>query len=381
MGADILATSFLGYAETDNIVDDSIAIIESARAAAIQAVNTSLVQRNWLLGMRIANEKLKNRNRDEVYGRRVIDGLAAELSKRYGRGYTRSSLYQYVKFYRMFPKIVQTPSGQSLPLLSWSHYAELLRVEDADARAWYEREAIEQTWSVRTLSRNISSQWYHRLLSNQSSLANIPNVGMSPAEAQTERLAYIKNPVISEFLGLSSNPSLHETELEGAIIANLQQFLLEMGKGYAFVARQQHIKTDSSDYFIDLVFYNYLLKCFVLVDLKVGKISHQDVGQMDMYVKMYDEIKRGDGDGPTLGIVLCSETDEDVARYSVLNGNEQLFAAKYKLYLPTEEQLRAEIEEQKRIFQAQQRARTGLTDGTESKTLLHAEQESTLKDK
>lgn len=175
------------------------------------------------------------------------------------------------------------------------------------------------------------------------------------ADFQNDKLEFIKNPVVAEFLGLAQNTDYAETDLETSIISNIQKFLMEMGKGYAFVARQQHIKTEKEDYFIDLVFYNYILKCFVLIDLKTGKITHQDVGQMDMYIRMYDELKKGADDNPTLGIVLCTETDEDIARYSVLHGNEQLFASKYKLYLPTEEELRKEIEIQKTMFYLQQK--------------------------
>ena len=353
----------IDYRETSDVVADVIGIIESAQAAAHRAINTALVHRNWLIGMRIVKEELKDGRRQEIYGRMIVPKLARKLTERYGKGYSRTSLYQYVKFYRMFPEIVQTASGQSSPALSWSHYIELLRVEDPEARAWYAREAAEQTWSVKTLSRNISTHWYHRLLANYADLSNNPDLGMSESEAYAERLAYIKNPVIGEFLGLTESPDVHESQLEEAIISHLQRFLLELGKGYAFVARQEHIRTEWSDFYIDLVFYNYILKCFVLVDLKVGKITHQDVGQMDMYVRMYDELRRGEGDNPTLGIVLCSETDEDIARYSVLKGSEQLFAAKYRLCLPTEEQLRAEIEEQKRIFMAQQEERAVLPEG------------------
>lgn len=172
-------------------------------------------------------------------------------------------------------------------------------------------------------------------------------------EFQNDTLDYIKNPVIAEFLGLSNNPSYTESTLETAIINNIQKFLLELGKGYAFIARQQHIHTEKADYFIDLVFYNYLLKCFILVDLKTNKITHQDIGQMDMYVRMYDELKKNEDDNPTLGIVLCADTDEDIAKYSMLNDSQRLFASKYKLYLPSEEELKKEIEEQKIIFQLQ----------------------------
>ena len=231
------------------------------------------------------------------YGLEVIKKISKELTQRYGKGYDRSNLYHCLKFYKTFPKIVDTACRQSGILLSWSHYRTLLQVKDPEARDWYEKEAAEQAWSVRTLQRNISSQYYYRMLGTQKK---------------------------------------------------------KLGKGYAFVARQQHIHTEKQDYYIDLVFYNYIRKCFVLIDLKTEKITHQDVGQMDMYIRMYDELKRSEGDNPTIGIVLCSDTDDDIARYSVMHGNEQLFASKYKLYLPTKEELKAEIETQKAMFYLQQ---------------------------
>ena len=231
----------------------------------------------------------------------------------------------------------------------------LLQVNDKEARDWYAREAATQTWSVKTLQRNISSQYYYRMLQTQQKELVEAEMKELTAEYQNDKLEFIKNPVIAEFLGLSTNPDFTESNLEKSILSNLQQFLMELGKGYAFVARQQHIHTEKQDYFIDLVFYNYILKCFVLIDLKTQKIAHQDVGQMDMYIRMYDELKRSEGDNPTIGIVLCSDTDEDIARYSVMHGNEQLFASKYKLYLPTEEELRAEIETQKTMFYLQQK--------------------------
>ena len=254
----------------------------------------------------------------------------------------------------MFPEIVDTVCRQSGNLLSWSHYRALLQIEDENARAWYEKEALEQTWSVRTLQRNISSQYYYRMLQTQKKNVVKQEMQELTSQYQSDKLEFIKNPVIAEFLGLPSNADFTESDLEKSILSNLQKFLMELGKGYAFVARQQHIHTEKQDYYIDLVFYNYILKCFVLIDLKTEKITHQDVGQMDMYIRMYDELKRSEGDNPTIGIVLCSDTDEDIARYSVLHGNEQLFASKYKLYLPTEEELRAEIETQKTMFYLQQ---------------------------
>lgn len=297
------------FVKTDDILKDMCGIIESSQKAAYRAVNTTLIQRNWLLGYRIASEELQGEDRAK-YGAEIIKKLAKELSAEYGKGYTKSNLYSFYSFYKTYPEIFQTPSGKSVGLLSWSHYAALLQVKDKAARDWYEKEA-----------------------------------------------AFIKNPVVAEFLGFAQNTDFTESDLEKSILSNLQKFLMELGKGYAFVARQQHIHTEKQDYYIDLVFYNYILKCFVLIDLKTEKITHQDVGQMDMYIRMYDELKRSEGDNPTIGIVLCSDTDDDIARYSVMHGNEQLFASKYRLYLPTEEELKAEIETQKAMFYLQQQER------------------------
>jgi predicted nuclease of restriction endonuclease-like (RecB) superfamily len=214
-------------------------------------------------------------------------------------------------------------------------------------------EAAEQMWSYRTLDRNINTQYYERLLLSQIKEPVIKEMQEKTKHFQHDKLTFIKNPAVLEFLGLPGNSGYVEQDIEKAIIDNLQKFLMEMGKGFAFVARQQLLRTEAEDYYIDLTFYNYILKCFVLIDLKMGKINHQDVGQMDMYVRIFDEMKRGEGDNPTIGIVLCSETDRDIARYSILKGNEQLFASKYKLYLPTEEELRAEIIRQKEILKLQ----------------------------
>lgn len=340
------------FTKTDDIMNDMRKIIEGSQKTAHQAVNTILVQRNWLIGYRIASEELNGEDRAD-YGAEVIKKLSFELTKEFGKGYTKSNLYSFYSFYKTYPEIFQTPSGKSAILLSWSHYNVLLQVKDKIARDWYEKEAYEQTWSVRTLQRNISSQYYYRMLQTQNRNRVENEMKQLTADFQTDKLEFIKNPVIAEFLGLSSNTDFTESELESSILSNIQKFLMELGKGYAFVARQQHIKTEKQDYYIDLVFYNYILKCFVLIDLKTEKITHQDVGQMDMYIRMYDELKRSEGDNPTIGIVLCSDTDEDIARYSVMHGNEQIFASKYKLYLPTEEELRAEIETQKTMYYLQ----------------------------
>lgn len=341
----------LTYIKTQNLFTDTSTIIETAKHAAYHSVNIVLVQRNWLLGKRIVEEQLGNQTREELYGQKIVENLAKELTEQYGSGFDFSSLYKYIRFYQCFPNILDAASPKSF-LLTWTHYRILLQVEDKTAREWYANEAAKETWSTKTLQRNISSQYYYRLLKS-------PN----PDKVKTEMLQltqplqdkneFIKNPVVAEFLGLSANTDYTESTLEKAILTNLQKFLMELGKGYAFVARQQHIRTDKEDYYIDLVFYNYILKCFVLIDLKTTKVTHQDVGQMDMYVRMYDELKKGNDDNPTIGIVLCSDTDEDIARYSILKGNEQLFATKYRLMLPSQEQLKEEIERQKMIFNLQ----------------------------
>lgn len=345
-------TDIIQYSCTENILQDAQQIIEQSQKIAFKTVDAILVQRNWFLGQRIAVEELKQKERAD-YGAEIIKKLSKELTAIYGKGFDKSNLYHFLNFYKEFPKIVDTPCRQFNGVLSWSHYRVLLQEKNIQARTWYEKEAFEQTWSVKTLQRNISSQYYFRLLSSQNKTAVESEMKELTKNFQNNKLEYVKNPFIAEFLGFSTSTDLSESKIENAILTNLQKFLMEMGKGYAFVARQQHIHTEKEDYYIDLVFYNYILKCFVLIDLKTTKITHQDVGQMDMYIRMYDELKKGEGDNPTLGIVLCADTDEDIARYSILHGNEQLFASKYKLYLPTEEELKKEIEEQKLIFQLQ----------------------------
>ncbi|MBR5006057.1 MAG: DUF1016 family protein [Clostridia bacterium] len=340
------------FTKSDDIITDMRVIIDSARSAAYQAVNIALVRRNWLIGYRIAEEELKGERR-ENYGAEIIKKLSKKLTEEYGKGFDFSSLYKFVRFYKAFPQILDSASPKSAPLLSWTHYRVLLQVEDAVARDWYEKEATKEAWSVRTLQRNISSQYYYRLLKSQVKEPVEKEMKTKTADYQSDTLEFIKNPVIAEFLGMQEDNSFTETDLEKSVITNLQRFMMELGKGYAFVNRQQRIHTEKEDYFIDLVFYNYILKCFVLIDLKTSKITHQDVGQMDMYIRMYDELKRNEGDNPTIGIILCSDTDEDIARFSILHGNEQLFASKYKLYLPTEEELRTEIEMQKAMFYLQ----------------------------
>lgn len=341
----------------DTLYTDTCLIIEQARDYVYRAVNVALTLRNWQLGERIARENLDGAERAE-YGKQIVTELSRDLTSKYGKGFDRISLYNYLKFYRCFPGIVGAVSQQSQivdaasqqSLLPWTHYRELIRVEDAEARSWYEQEALREMWSTRTLHRNISSQYYYRLMQSGNKEKVTDEMHRLTQSMQQDKLEFMKNPVVAEFLGMQPNAVFTETELEGSIISHMQSFIMELGKGFAFVARQKHIRTDMGDFYIDLVFYNYILKCFFLIDLKTQQITHQDVGQMDMYVRMYDQLMRTEGDNPTIGLLLCSDTSEDMARYSVLHGSEQLFQAKYLTYLPTEEQLRQEIELQKQIF-------------------------------
>lgn len=351
---------FIVYNESSNIFSDVCLIVDKAKSYAYSYVNAALVMRNWLVGMRISKETLKGKERAE-YGKQIIKDLSKKLAGKYGKGFSKTDLYYMTEFYESFPDIFPLPTGNSgekkFPavmgkshLLTWTHYRRLLDVSDTAARKWYEQEAFNQTWSVRTLDRNISTQYYYRLIASQHKEAVEAEMEAKTKEFQQDKLEFIKNPVVAEFLGLSATTDFTESDLEGRIISNLQKFLMELGKGYAFVARQQHIRTVQNDYFIDLVFYNYIIKSFVLIDLKVNKITYQDVGQMDMYLQIYDKEKKQDDDNPTIGIILCADTDEDVAQYSTLAKNDQMFAAKYIPYLPTKEQLRQEIERQKLLF-------------------------------
>lgn len=367
------------YNDEDNmLVNDLRSIVSKARSKAFAAVNYSLVERNWRIGQRIVEQEQNGTSRAE-YGKHVIEVASAALTKEFGKGFSYTNIANYKRFYLTFSdlQILQTVSeefkkqkhqtlsdessllpqkGQTQPaqfelrLLPWSHYERLIRVEDKKAREWYAKEAFNEGWSYRTLNRNINTLYYERLLMSTKKQPVVDEMQDKTKAYQQDKLEYIKSPVVLEFLGLPEDTSLAESKLETAIINNLEKFLMEMGKGYALVARQQHIRTEENDYYIDLVFYNYLIKSFILVDLKVNRITYQDVGQMDMYLQMYDKMKKGPDDNPTIGIILCTETDSDVARYSTLAKNDQMFAAKYKLYLPDKEDLRREIERQKELY-------------------------------
>ena len=367
------------YNDEDNmLVNDLRSIVSKARSKAFAAVNYSLVERNWRIGQRIVEQEQNGASRAE-YGKHVIEVASAALTEEFGKGFSYTNIANYKRFYLTFsdlqilqtlseefkkqkhqtlsdessllPQKGQTPPAQfELRLLPWSHYERLIRVEDKKAREWYAKEAFNEGWSYRTLNRNINTLYYERLLMSTKKQPVVNEMQDKTKAYQQDKLEYIKSPVVLEFLGLPEDTSLAESKLETAIINNLEKFLMEMGKGYALVSRQQHIRTEENDYYIDLVFYNYLIKSFILVDLKVNRITYQDVGQMDMYLQMYDKMKKGPDDNPTIGIILCTETDSDVARYSTLAKNDQMFAAKYKLYLPDKEDLRREIERQKELY-------------------------------
>ena len=322
-------------------------IIFTARQKAYTAVNSAMVEAYWLIGKRIIEEEQQGNER-AAYGEEIIKILSVELTKEFGSGFGTRNLWDFKKFYLTFQEaeIMHTLCAQ----LSWSHIRLVMRVENKDAQKYYLKEAAENHWSVRTLDRNISTLYYNRLLSSQIKEPVVQEMKEKTKDFQQDKFEFIKNPAVLEFLGLPDNSGYTENALEQAIINQMQKFLLEMGKGFAFVDRQKLIRTETGEFYIDLVFYNFILKCFVLIELKTHKITHQDIGQLDMYVRMYDDLIKTDTDNPTIGILLCTKTDNTIARYSVLKENSQLFASKYMPYLPTEEELKAEIERQKEIF-------------------------------
>lgn len=333
-----------------SVITDIKDIISFGQGKAYDAANKAMVLTYWHVGKRIVEQEQDGKERAE-YGKALIDTLASELTKEYGKSYNKRNLQYFRKFYLAFPD--EQIVNACVHNLNWTHFRSLIRVQDEDARIWYMKEASNAGWSSRTLDRNIATQYYNRLLQAPQKEVLIDEMIQKTNEYQNSKFELLKSPVVAEFLGFKNEDTYLESDLESAILSHIRDFLMEMGKGFAFVARQQHIVTDTEDYYIDLVFYNIELKCYVLIDLKMGKITHQDVGQIDMYVRMYDELKCKEGDNPTLGILLCSETSEDIARYSVLHDNDRLFMSKYLTYLPTKEQLKAEIEQQKRLFYMQ----------------------------
>ena len=327
-------------------------VIEQARGFVSVAANTALVRQNWEIG-RLIVEHEQGGNRKAEYGKAQIAGLAQRLTTEYGCGYDERNLRYMRSFYLAFP-IWNTLCSE----LSWSHYRILMRVGDAKAREWYEKECVACGWSVRELDRQVSTQAYARLLSSANPdrrrrRQDVPHSPMPERPSSLVPADFIRNPMILEFLSLPDDVKLRETQLESAIISHLKEVLMELGRGFCFVARQRHIHSGSDDYFIDLVFYNCILKCYVLIDLKMGKVTHKDIGQMDMYRRMFDDLVCQPDDRPTIGIVLCDETDANIANYSVLAGNDKLYAVKYSTVMPPEDVLRREIAAQKELFRLQ----------------------------
>ena len=334
-----------------NYISEIKQILAQARQKAYSAVNSAMVEAYWLVGKRIVEEEQQGEKRAE-YGKQVLETLSKELTADLGKGFSLRNLRNFRSFYLTFPTLEQIRQTLSAEL-SWSHFQVIMRVPDEKARMYYLTEAAQQNWSIRTLDRNISTLYYQRLLSSQIKEPVEKEMQEKTKEFQNDNFEFIKNPAVLEFLNLPANTGYTEAQLEQSLLDNIQSFLLELGKGFAFIARQQLIRTETSNFYIDLVFYNYILKCFVIIDLKTTRITHQDVGQLDMYVRMFDDLQKTENDNPTIGILLCTETDRTIAKYSVLNQNKQLFATKYMPYLPTEEELVAEIEREKLIFKQQ----------------------------
>ena len=335
------------------LFQDVRAIIEEARRTVCTGINTVMIDHNWRIGRRIVEEEQKGEMRAE-YGKRIIVNLSVQLTAEYGEGYSERSLWEFRRFYQVFGdlEILHT----RVQNLTWSHLRQLMRVSDEHARLWYMDEALLEGWSSHQLQRQISVLYYERMLASKdkADTRNDANANMAKADLPTDN--FIKSPYVLEFLGLGDYPGVHEADIENGIISHIGEFLLELGKGFCFVARQKHIDMDGRDFYVDLVFYNIFLKCYVLIDLKLAELTYQDIGQMDGYVRLYEERYRRADDNPTIGLLLCSQKNEAVARYSVLNESKQLFASKYLLELPTEEELKLEIERERRLIESKRDA-------------------------
>ena len=332
---------------SNNYISEIKKILKNARQKAYTAVNSAMVEAYWKIGRRIVEEEQSGRERAE-YGKEIIKNLSKELTEEFGKGFGERNIRNIRQFYVLFSDYEKWKS--LISKLTWTHIQKVLRVSNEKARIFYLTEAAENMWSVRTLDRNISTLYYNRIVASIDKKTVEDEMKEKIKSLQTEE--FIKNPVVLEFLDLPTNMSYTENELEKALTDDIQKFMMELGKGFAFVERQQHIRTENSDFYIDLVFYNYILKCFVIVELKTEKLTHQDIGQLDMYVRMYDDLKKQENDNPTIGLLLCTETDRTIIKYSVLNDNKNLFASKYVNYLPSEEELINEIERQKTFFES-----------------------------
>jgi predicted nuclease of restriction endonuclease-like (RecB) superfamily len=338
----------------DALFENVAAILEQARGNVVRAINTSMVLAYWLIGREIV-EAIQQGEKRAGYGEQIISKLSERLTVRFGNGFSKANIKNFRQFYLAYSERrdrIGYPLGSKSfsPQLTWSHYRALMRIENKDARDFYEQEAIEGGWDKRTLERQIQSFYYERLQKGahpQKMLTDGRSLQIQPViPAET-----LRNPYVLEFLGLPESAALHESDVERAILTHLQRFLLELGNGFAFVARQKHIRIEEQDRYIDLVFYHCRLKFYLLIDLKVGELTHADIGQMDGYVRMFDGLFVAPDDNPTIGLILCTEKNETVAKYSVLNDRKQIFASKYMLCLPTEEQLSREIESERRILE------------------------------
>ena len=318
-------------------------ILLTSRQKAYSAVNEAMVQAYWLIGKTIVEDEQNGNNRAE-YGKETLQFLSTKLTEEFGKGFSVRTLQQLKKFYVVYPNTNALRSQ-----LNWTHYRNLIKVKSDEARSWYEEETIKSQWSSRQLERQISALYYERLLSSREKAPVIEEAEQKLSKVTSEE--FIRDPYVLEFLKVKEYPSLRESELEQALIDHLQEFLLELGRGFCFVARQKLMRFDDDDFYLDLVFYHSVLKCYILIDLKIGKLTHQDVGQMDSYIRMFDALQKNEDDNPTLGIILCSEPNETIAKYSILNDSKQLFASKYIYNIPTVEELQDYINDQRRIFE------------------------------
>ncbi len=342
----------------NDVYQSILQILMDTRSKAYRAVNSIMVEAYWNIGRIIVEEEQKGKGKAQ-YGEALIENLSERLTRDFGKGFSPQNLWNIRQFYLTFPILSSSKresKGSKVKLsavrreLSWTHYKLLMRVENLNARQWYMNEAADAGWSTRALERQVNSFYYERLLASKDKLPAKREADGRAKQLKASPEEQIKDPYILEFLGLQERPYLRESQLEQALIDHLQKFLLELGRGFFFVARQHRISTETQHFFIDLVFYNYLLKCFILIDLKTAKLTHQDIGQMDMYVRLFEDKMKGTDDNPTIGIILCAEKDETVVKYSVLKDNKKLFASKYKLYLPTERELIEELERERYLL-------------------------------
>jgi predicted nuclease of restriction endonuclease-like (RecB) superfamily len=372
-----------GNTDASVLFERVVSIIEEGRKNTVRAVNFNVVLSYWLIGREIVEDIQEGKTRAE-YGKQILEELSKKLNQQYGRGFSVANLKLFRQFYLTYPEriidypgsddsieeqgsssgeldtqlmknTIRYPVGSELntgfnPQLSWSHYRALIRIKKEDARLFYEQEAAECSWDKRTLERHISTQYYERMLKSQQP-KDMLRSGHEIATTTTRAIDSLKDPYVLEFLDLPDVPLLHEKELEAAIITQLQDFMMELGKGFAFVARQKRMRFEDTDLYVDLVFYNCILKCYLLIDLKIGELTHRDVGQMDSYVRMFDDLYTAKDDNPTIGLILCTDKNDAVAKYSVISERKQIFASKYMLYLPTEEELANELLRERRLIE------------------------------